>query len=71
MATRPNMIEIIANQGGISTVDAERVFEFYRTEKLMTLDGRCSGFKIKHGAYLDRDIIQNALAMLIEGQTDA
>ena len=51
MATRPNMIEIIANQGGISTVDAERVFEFYRTEKLMTLDGRCSGFKIKHGAY--------------------
>ncbi len=61
MATKSNLIKIIANNANISTADAAKVFDLYVKEKIIKLDGCCMGFVFTHGAFLEADVIHNAV----------
>lgn len=70
MTTKPDFIDLIALQGALDTPDAERVFEYYRSCKIL----KCSashGYQIVHGAYLDQDVIIHALSALSQEEAKA
>jgi hypothetical protein len=48
--------------GGITRAEATRVFDLYRREKLIKRDAVGGVYNVKHGAFLDRDVIRRALA---------
>lgn len=56
------MIEAIAERGAISIADATRVFELYLSKKIRAITRTTNGFDVKHGSFLDRDVIRRALA---------
>jgi len=60
MTTKPDFIKIIANQGQIMFKDAERVFNLYRKMKILKVNPS-HGYEIKHGAYLESIVINNAV----------
>lgn len=59
-----NFIEVLMRQGGISRDAAERVYRVY--DKARVLDKKhmhTSGhINVKHGSFLDKDVILRALA---------
>lgn len=50
--------------GGIKEKDAIKVMDFYMKKKLAKLDPVGGTIKVKHGAYLDKEEIQNTLKEL-------
>jgi hypothetical protein len=58
--TKPDFIELIAKQGQIMCSDAARVFELYRKLKIVNATAS-HGYEIKHGAFLDQDVITRAI----------
>jgi hypothetical protein len=58
-----NFIEVLMNLGGISKADAEKVLSVYRKLKLVKINAVSGVLSVKHGAYLDREVIQNALTL--------
>ena len=65
MATRSdtaerNFIETLRRQGGISEADARKVMTLYLKEKIAKLDWAIGRINVKHGAFLEKDVIQRA-----------
>lgn len=58
-----NFIEVLMNLGEISKAEALKVLAVYRKLKLVKLDPVIGSMNVKHGAYLDKQVIANALAM--------
>jgi hypothetical protein len=57
-----NFIASLMEFGGITRAEATRVFDLYRREKLIKRDAVGGVYNVKHGAFLDRDVIRRALA---------
>lgn len=60
---RANFAETLAAAGGISEGDAIKVMNLYLKSKLAKLDRHIGRISVKHGAYLDRDVIRRAVEM--------
>lgn len=56
-------IERLQDLGQISRADAIKVKEFYLKNRLAKLDAGIGRISVKHGAYLDRDVIRRAVEM--------
>lgn len=54
------LAESLANIGDIDPAEAERVADFYVAEKVVKLDPIDGQPKIKHGAFMDPDVIRRA-----------
>jgi hypothetical protein len=54
------MISFIASQAGISTQAAEKVFAYYRKNKIIKHNVH-DGYRVSHGVFYDREVILNAL----------
>jgi hypothetical protein len=52
-------VEVIENLGGLDHEDAVAVANFYIAKRLAKFDGM--RFTVKHGAYLDRDVLLGAV----------
>ena len=63
VAAENNFVEVLMNFGEISKSDAEKVLAVYRNLKLVKMDAVIGVMSVKHGAYLDKATIANALAM--------
>ena len=63
VAAENNFVEVLMNFGEISKSDAEKVLAVYRKLKLVKMDAVNGVMSVKHGAYLDKATIANALAM--------
>lgn len=63
VAAENNFVEVLMNFGEISKADAEKVLAVYRKLKLVKMDAVMGVMSVKHGAYLDKATIANALAM--------
>jgi len=57
-----NFIASLMELGGITRAEATRVCDLYRREKLIKRDAVGGVYNVKHGAFLDRDVIRRALA---------
>ncbi len=49
--------------GGIDLATAKRVFAHYRKIRVVKVDGVAGCINVKHGAFLDADIIRKAAAL--------
>lgn len=58
-------IELLIS-GGFAKDHAEKVFDFYKKERLIKFDYTNTMYTVKHGALLDKQTILNAIEM-IEG----
>ncbi len=54
-------IEVLQNAGGISRADAVKVKDFYLKHRLAKTDTGIGRISVKHGAYLDADVIRRAV----------
>lgn len=63
VAAENNFIEVLMTVGEISKEDAEKVLVVYRKLKLVKMDAVNGVLSVKHGAYLDKEVIANALSM--------
>lgn len=52
----------LAGIAGISLADARKVSAFYRRHKIAKVDFGIGRVQVKHGAYLEADVIRRALA---------
>jgi len=62
---RENMLESIMNLGEMPREDAEKVFDYYKKHKLFNMrDAAVTGsIAVKHGAFIDKDVLRRALTM--------
>lgn len=60
MLNKPDFIKLLADNGQIMLRDAERVFNFYKKNKILKVNPS-HGYEIKHGAYLESIVINNAV----------
>lgn len=56
-------LEQLVNMGGIDNDGARRVLAYYRKNRLVKRDAVGGTITVKHGALLDRDVIQRAAAL--------
>ncbi len=56
-----NFIATLMKFGEISKADGEKVFQVYRKLKLVKMDAVIGVISVKHGAYLDKENILNAV----------
>lgn len=66
MATRTvsaenNFIEVLMKFGEITKAQAEKVLALYRKLKIVKMDAVNGVLSVKHGGYLDKSVIANAL----------
>lgn len=54
-------LKTLMTLGGISESDAEKVLAVYRKNKIVKMDSVNGVMSVKHGAFLDRDVILRAL----------
>lgn len=54
-------IEYCQTTAKLSKTEAQKVLAYYLKHKLMKLDAVTGDFKVKHGAYLDADVLQRAV----------
>lgn len=54
-------IETLMRCGGITKDEAEKVFRIYRKAKILKNDYAVSRISVKHGAFLNRDVILRAI----------
>lgn len=57
-----NFIEVVMELSGCTKAEAEKVLSVYRKLKMVKIDLGIGRINVKHGAYLDFDVIQNAIA---------
>jgi len=53
--------EALMTMAGITKEQAQRVTQYYLDKKLATMDAAIGQVKVKHGGYLDKDVILNAV----------
>lgn len=58
--TLQTLIDAIVEQGQVSEAQAHEVMRVYRRHRLFTCNTH-DGYQLKHGALLDRVVIQRAL----------
>lgn len=58
-----NFIKTLQELGNISEEDAIKVFNYYLKHKLIKRDVAAGKYNVKHGAYLDPEIIKKAVSM--------
>lgn len=56
-----NFMEILMLAGEISKPDAKKVLDVYRKLKLVKMDSVMGSISVKHGAFLDKSVITDAL----------
>ena len=56
-------IEVLQSAGEISRADAIKVKSLYLENRLAKMDTGIGRISVKHGAYLDRDVIRRAVDM--------
>lgn len=56
-------VEVLRAAGDISQADALRVKTLYLKHRLAKMDTGIGRISVKHGAYLERDVIQRAVDM--------
>lgn len=56
-----SFIECVRRDTGFTQEQAETVMAFYVKHKLMKLDAVDGQFYVKHGAFLDADVLKRAL----------
>jgi hypothetical protein len=54
-------LDMLEEISGCSHDEAVKVFNLYRDLKLVKLDAVIGRYSVKHGAYLDKEVIQNAI----------
>lgn len=64
---RAALVETLAELGGLSAVDAERVARVYISKKVVKLDAVNGRYNVIHGALYDRDNIRHVLAQAQAG----
>ena len=57
-----DFVTTLMSCGGIAKQDAEKVLSLYKKMKLIKEDVCMGVIRVKHGALLDRDVINRALA---------
>lgn len=57
-----SFVEALQRQGEVSREDAEHVFAVYRRYRLVKLDAVQGVYRVKHGGFLDQDVIRRAAA---------
>lgn len=57
-----NFIDNIARAGGISKVAAAKVLAVYRRHRVVKMNAVSGEITVKHGGFMDRDVILRALA---------
>lgn len=55
-----NFIEVLMNAGGITRSEAVRVYDHYRVCGVLKRDVVGGVISVKHGAFLDREVILRA-----------
>ena len=63
MSSKNNLIEAIALAGDITNTQADLVFSQYFHDKYIQVSAH-DGYKIIHGAVLDRDVIRSCLEVI-------
>lgn len=59
-ATLPNFIESIMTLGGLTRSEAERAFQKLKEVGALKLEVHGGGYSVKHGGYMDRDVLRRA-----------
>ena len=67
MATRiaqaeENFVAILMQQGSLTKPQAEKVFQIYKKLRVIKLDAVNGRYNVKHGGFLDGEIIHRALS---------
>lgn len=57
-----NFIASLVEIAGITEAEAEKVMALYRKEKLAKMDHVNGRITVKHGVFLEADVIHNAVA---------
>jgi hypothetical protein len=56
-----DFLDTLQNCGDVSREDAVKVFAVYKDNKVIKLDTWMGRYSVKHGAFLDKDVIANAV----------
>lgn len=62
-----NFVETLRSLGGITKADAEQVFGYYVKRRLVKRDAVNGTYSVKHGSYLDPDVILRAVRLAAIG----
>lgn len=57
-----NFIESLVEIAGITEAEAEKVMALYLKEKIAKIDHNIGRISVKHGVFLEADVIHNAVA---------
>ncbi len=58
-----NFTETLMRLGGINKVEAAKVKSFYLKNKIAKLDTGIGRISVKHGVYLEKSVIKDAVTM--------
>lgn len=61
---RSDFAETLMRLGAVDQATADRLTDFYLKKKLAKMDTGIGRISVKHGAYLDRDVIGRAADMM-------
>jgi len=56
-----NFIGLLVKMHSLTKDNATKVFKVYKKVKVIQIDYVNVNYRVKHGAYLDRDIVMNAV----------
>jgi hypothetical protein len=56
-----SFVESVMNCGACTKAEAEKVMAYYLKHKIAKMDAVIGRISVKHGAYLDADVIRNAI----------
>ena len=56
-----NFVETIQSISGCNKAEAEKVLAVYRKNKIVKLDAVIGRYSVKHGVFLDKEVIKNAI----------
>lgn len=61
-----SFIACMEDEYGLTQDEAVKVFHLYRKERILKIDPVMGSWTVKHGAFLDKETIQNAVKMTQE-----
>ena len=59
-----SFIACMEDEYNLTEEQARSVFNLYKQEKILKVDAVMGSWSVKHGAFLDKSTIQNAVAMV-------
>jgi hypothetical protein len=62
-SAREKFLDAARRQGGLNRAQAERVLARYERDRLVKFDAVAGGFQLKHGAFMDRDVLRRAAGL--------